>query len=132
MRSALTCLTLLAIATLAGAQSPPPAPGATVPKDGRADCGVVRSVRPIVKKETSLPADQSKPSGLVATVPLGGGKVQVGSSTKFGREAETKVTTYEVIVRYDNGRYTAVTLDDPGEWKEGDKVRVDKGKLVAR
>ena len=131
MRSVLTCLTLLAIATLAGAQSPP-IPSTTVPKDGCADCGVVRSVRPVVKKEASLPADQSKPSGLVATVPLGGGKVQVGSSTKLGREAEAKVTTYEVIVRYDNGRYTAIMLDDPGEWKEGDKVRVDKGKLVAR
>jgi hypothetical protein len=131
MRSILTGLMLLSIATLAGAQSAP-LPTTTVPKDGCADCGVVRSVRPVVKKEASLPADQAKPSGLVATVPLGGGKVQVGSSTKFGREAEAKVTTYEVIVRYDNGRYTAIMLDDPGEWKEGDKVRVDKGKLVAR
>ena len=130
MRKVLGCLLLVA-APLAGAQAPP-VPSTTVPNAGCADCGVIRSVRAVVKKEPQLPADQSKPSGLVATVPLGGGKVQVGSSTKFGRDVERTSTRYEVIVRYDNGRFTTVTLDDAGGWKEGDRVRVDKGKLVPR
>jgi len=129
MRSVLTCLLLCA--TAAWSQAPAP-PTTTVPKGGCADCGVVRSVRAVTKKEPVQPADQAKPSGLVATVPLGGGKMQVGSSTKLGRDVEHTSTTYEVIVRYDDGRFTMVMLDDPGEWKEGDKVRVDKGKLIAR
>jgi|1185.fasta_scaffold66322_2 hypothetical protein len=130
MRSVLTCL-LLAAAPLAAAQSPP-IPSTTVPNAGCADCGVIRSVRTVVKKEPLAAADQAKPSGLVATVPLGGGKMQVGSSTKLGRDVEHTSTVYELIVRYDNGRYTTMTLDDPGDWKEGDRVRVDKGKLLPR
>jgi len=136
MRSVLTCL-LLFVSCIAWAQvapdpPAPPPPNTTVPKGGCADCGVIRSVKVVTKKEPLPPADQAKPSGLVATVPLGGGKVQVGSSTKFGRDVEPTSTRYEVIVRYDDGRYTMVMLDDPGDWKEGDKVRVDKGKLIAR
>jgi hypothetical protein len=37
-----------------------------------------------------------------------------------------------VIVRYDDGRYTALRLDEPGEWRDGDKVRVDRGQLFRR
>jgi len=135
MRSVLTCLMLCALpawSQVAPNPPAPPPPATTVPKGGCADCGVIRSVRPITKKEPTPPAEQSKPSGLVATVPLGGGKVQVGSSTKLGRDVEHTSTVYEVIVRYDDGRYTMVMLDDAGEWKEGDKVRVDKGKLFER
>jgi len=136
MRSALTCL-LLTVLPAAWAQvSPdpqaPPPPNTTVPKGGCADCGVIRTITAVTKKEPVPPADQAKPSGLVATVPLGGGKVQVGSSTKLGRDVEPTSTRYEVIVRYDDGRYTMVMLDDRGEWAEGDKVRIDKGKLLPR
>lgn len=136
MRSVLTCLLLFAACGAWSQVAPdppaPPPPNTTVPKGGCADCGVIRTVRPITKKELPQPADQTKPSGLVATVPLGGGKVQVGSSTKLGRDVEHSSTVWEVIVRYDDGRYTRVVLDDPEDWKEGDKVRVDKGKLIAR
>jgi hypothetical protein len=130
MRSVLACV-LLCTVPVAWSQAPG-APTMMVPKSGCAECGVVRSVRPVVKRELEPPANQAKPSGLVATVPLGGGKVQVGSSTKLGRDAEPTTTTYEVIVRYDDGRYTMVMLDDRADWKEGDKVRVDKGKLLPR
>lgn len=135
MRRILTFLLLCALPAWSQVSPNPPAPpppATTVPKGGCADCGVIRTIQAVTKKEPALPADQAKPSGLVATVPLGGGKVQVGSSTKLGRDVERSSTIYEVIVRYDDGRYTRVVLDDPGEWKEGDKVIVDKGKLIAR
>lgn len=129
MRSVLTCLLLCALPAWSQA---PAIPTTTVPKGSCAECGVIRSVRPVTKKEPAQPADQAKPSGLVATVPLGGGKMQVGSSTKLGRDVERASTVYEVIVRYDDGRYTMVMLDEPGEWKEGDKVRIEKGRLTPR
>ena len=136
MRSVLMCLFVTVLPTAWAQVAPdppaPPPPSTTVPKGGCADCGVIRSIRPITKKEPTPPAEQAKPSGLVATVPLGGGKVQVGSSTKLGRDVEHTSTVYEVIVRYDDGRYTMVMLDEQGDWKEGDKVRVEKGKLIER
>lgn len=130
MRSVLACLFFCAIP--AAWSQAPPVPNTTIPKSGCADCGVIRSIRPVTKKEPVSPADQAKPSGLVATVPLGGGKVQVGSSTKLGRDVEHTSTVYELVVRYDDGRFTMVMLDDASEWKEGDRVRVDRGKLVRR
>jgi hypothetical protein len=93
---------------------------------------VIQSIRAITKTEPPPPTDSAKPSGLVATVPLGGGKPKVGSSTKLGRDASSKNTVWEVIVRYDDGRYTALRLDEPGEWRDGDKVRVDRGQLFRR
>src|SRR5690349_13457013 len=93
-----------ALAQVAPAPPAPPPPSTTVPKGGCAECGVIRTIRPITKKEPPQAADQAKPSGLVATVPLGGGKVQVGSSTKLGRDVEHTSTVHEVIVRYDDGR----------------------------
>jgi hypothetical protein len=128
MRTALVCLLLLAAPALAQ----PPLP--TDPSSRRPcpDCGVIRSIRSVVKSEPPPPGDAAKPSGLVATVPLKGGKVQVGPSQKLGRDVAPTSTTYEVIVRYDDGRFTALVIGDRGEWKEGDRVRVEKGRLLPR
>ena len=97
-----------------------------------AECGVIRSVQRVTKSAPPAPTEAAKPSGLVASVPLGGGKPKVGSSTRVGGDQELKFDRWEVTVRYDDGRFTLVTLDEPGPWREGDKVRVDRGKLVAR
>src|SRR5688572_2071653 len=79
---------VLLIAMPAWAQAPAPAPKplgahkAMDPQKQCPECGVVTSVR--VKKKELPPADSadSRPSGLVASVPLGGGKATVGSSSK--------------------------------------------------
>ena len=127
MRTALAGLLLLAAPVMA---QPPLVKDAPAPRCP--DCGVIRSIRSVVKSEPPPPGDATKPSGLVATVPLKGGKVQVGPSQKLGRDVAPTSTTYEVVVRYDDGRFTALVLDDRGEWKEGDKVRVEKGQLLPR
>jgi hypothetical protein len=94
------------------------------------DCGVVRSVRSVTKQlPPSAAVEETKPSGLVASIPFKGGKAQIGSSEKIGRDAPTVVATYEVVVLMDDGKYRVVILDDPPDFKEGDRVRVDKGKL---
>jgi len=85
-----------------------------------------------VVKESRVPSDATKPSGLVATVPFGGGKPQIGSSTKVGRDVVESVTTWEVVVRLDDGRFSILTLDAVDDWREGDKVRIERGKLVRR
>jgi len=132
MRFVLASLIVAALPALAQPPAPAPAPKKLPPQATCAECGVIRSVRPVVKPEPPAPGDASKPSGLVATVPLGGGKPQVGSSTKFGRDISRTMKQWEVVVRYDDGRFTALMLDEPGDWKEGDKVKIDKGKLTLR
>jgi outer membrane lipoprotein SlyB len=99
------------------------------------DCGVVRSVR-VIKRDIGSPnTTEGKPSGLVATIPLGkgGGKPQVGSSSRIGADKVVSSETWEVAVRLDDGRFRILTLDDRPDFKEGDKVRVDaQGRLQPR
>jgi len=98
------------------------------------DCGVVRSVRAISKEQREVsPVQETKPSGLVISIPAGGGKAQVGSSTVVGKDVVPTIHTWEVVVKLDDGRFRIVTLDEPTDLRENDKVRFDKnGKLVRR
>ena len=138
MKRAIALLILAAGPAFAQVTAPPPAvpmkDAATCP-----DCGIVRSIRSVQKESRPVPSDASKPSGLVATIPLGsagaksGAKPQVGSSSDLGRDAVPEVTTWEVIVRLDDGRFRVVILDEsPANLRVGDKVKVEEGKIVPR
>jgi hypothetical protein len=129
MKAWLACVVLGVLP--AGAQAP--APSMTVPAAGTlapcGDCGVVRSVNR--KEKQSRPAtDEGKPSGLVATVPLGGGKVRVGPSQKLGREAVITEKSWDVVVQLDDGKFKLVTLDRAPDLQQGDRVRVEGSQLV--
>ena len=90
------------------------------------------SVRSVTKQAAPNVQNESKPSGLVASIPLGGGgKPQVGSSSKIGRDVPDVSQSWEVIVRLDDGRYRVVVLDTQPIVDKGDRVRVDEGRLVA-
>jgi len=120
----------LAVATTAMAQ---PATPPTAAKSMCGECGVVRSVRGITKQiRPSEAQEDTKPSGFVASIPLKGGKAQVGSSEKIGKEAPTLSQTWEVIVLLDDGKFRVVTMDRQPDLREGDKVRIDKGQVVKR
>jgi hypothetical protein len=128
----------LAILLLASAPAwaQAPAPKAAVPaKSACADCGVVRSVRMMTKESAPLAANDAKPSGLVATVPLGHSdeKAKIGSSSKVGKDVVTRTDRWEVTVLLDDGRYKLVTLSEAPNLHEGDKVRIDEnGKVQLR
>jgi hypothetical protein len=109
------------------APQPPSTAAATCP-----DCGVVNSVRSIRKEAPTANAADTKPSGLVATVPLGGGKPHVGSSSKYGAEATTGTTTWEVVVRMDDGRFRVLTLGEDPKVQKADKVRIEANRVVPR
>jgi len=120
----------IAMATAAMAQ---PASPPTSAKSMCGECGVVRSVRGITKQiRPSEAQEDTKPSGFVASIPLKGGKAQVGSSEKIGKEAPTLSQTWEVIVLLDDGKFRVVTMDRQPDLREGDKVRIDKGQVVKR
>jgi hypothetical protein len=127
MRLVLAMLTFAAAAAAAQPSSPP----ASVSMCG--ECGVVRSVRGVTKQmRPSEAQEDTKPSGFVASIPLKGGKAQVGSSEKIGKEAPTLSQTWEVIVLLDDGKFRVVTLDTKPDLREGDKVRIEKGKVLRR
>jgi len=92
----------------------------------------VSSTREIKKEAPTANAADTKPSGLVATVPLGGGKPHVGSSTKYGAEASTFTKTWEVVVRMDDGRFRVLTLGEDPQVSKGDKVKIEGNRVVPR
>ena len=139
MRLVIASLLIAAMPALAQVPSPnpqssvlkKPAPAAKDLKLNCADCGEIRSVRKVTKeiKEEGLTPQQ--PGGLVASIPLGGGKAQVGSSTKVGDDSVRTTTQWEVTLRYDDGRYRLLMLDKQPDFAEGARVRVDsRGQLL--
>lgn len=131
MRTLLACLVFAAAPAAAQQPAAPPTikPGASQTPLACATCGVVRSVSP-KEKQARPAADEAKPSGLVATVPLGGGKVQVGPSQRLGKEAVITERTWDVVVQLDDGRFKLVTLDRTPDVQQGDRVRVEGNTLV--
>ena len=124
---------LLVLATSSWAQAPA-APIQTPVQGKCSECGVVRTVRAINKEERPTAADNTRPSGLVATIPFGkdAGPPQLGSSQKIGRESVKISTRWEVVVRLDDGRFQVVMMDEEPDLREGDKVRIDEGRVARR
>ena len=124
MRNFLACVMICAAPAWAQTQAPPPA----VPEKAAAtcpECGVVSSVRSVKKELPPNANTESKPSGLVATIPLKGGKAQIGSSSKIGKDVVTTSQTWEITIRLDDERLRLVTVDEDPDLREGDKVRVE-------
>jgi len=98
------------------------------------DCGVVRSVKEIRKEVGANNSDESKPSGLVASVPLGKGaeKPRVGPSQRLGSDTVASTKRWEVVVVLDDGRARIVTVNSQPDVQVGDKVRIDDGRILPR
>ena len=135
MRIVLACLLFAAVP--AWAQAPKVksvAPEkAIAPQAACATCGVVRSIKVIRKEMASQTESETGPSGLVASVPLGGGKAQIGSSTKVGTDKVTVVESWEIGVLMDGGSLRLIRSTEEPEVREGDKVRIDdRGRVKLR
>ena len=131
MRIALACLLAAAVPALAQVPEMKGVPA----KGACADCGVVRSVRPTHTETAPSPANDAKPSGLVATVPLGRTeeKARIGPSQRVGKDVVTRTDSWEVTILLDDGRVKLMRLTAQPDVREGDKVLVDKdGKIQRR
>jgi len=130
MRSWLAVLFAVAAPEIAWAQATDPNKAPAPPAAACTECGVVTSIRSVTKQAPPVVQNEGKPTGLVASIPLGGGSPQVGSSTRIGRDAPTVTQSWEVIVKLDDGRYRVVVLDAQPDVAKGDRVRVDQGRLA--
>jgi len=131
MKSWLAVLVALAATAVCPQPLPDPNKALAPPAKACTECGVITSVRSITKQAPPAVQNEAKPSGLVATIPLGGGSPHVGSSTKIGRDTPSVSQSWEVIVKLDDGRYRVVVLDSQPDYAKGDRVKVEEGKLVA-
>lgn len=106
-------------------------------------CGVIRSIREVRSQRPvavpkvfqNEPLDRGPGSevrvGAVAYLPLGQGtdKPFVGGvGTPEMRERFTE-STYEIVIRLDNGGYTSVQRRDGASFRVGDRVRVQGTQL---
>ena len=106
---------------------------AVPPRESCGECGEVRSIRSVTKQLGETPSNEVKPSGLVASVPLsGGGKATIGSSERVGKDEVKTAITWELIVRLDDGRFRIFVLDKEPDLRQGDKVRIEDGKVLRR
>jgi hypothetical protein len=97
-----------------------------------AGCGVVRSVKRLEKSPRITAQERESSAGFVAQVPIGGDKPVVGSATDAREQLKPPAVSYEVVVRLDDGRLQLVVQDDAANLREGDRVRIDRGKVVLR
>ena len=133
-RTRLAAFAVAFLPALAAAQAPVPDSPIfkTAPQAGCEGCGVVRSVKRVEKPQRITPQERESTAGFVAQVPIGGDKPVVGSSADTREQLKPPVVSWEVVVRLDDGRYQLVVQDDAGNLREGDKVRIDRGKVVPR
>lgn len=97
-----------------------------------AGCGVVSSVKRVEKAPRITAQERESTAGFVAQMPIGGEKTVVGSATDAREQNKPPVVSYEVVVRLDDGRFQLVVQDDAEGLRQGDKVRIDRGKVVPR
>jgi len=129
MKSWPACVALLVLPAWAQSPAPSVTPSAVRTAAPCPDCGVVRSVTPKEKQDRPVTAE-GKPSGLVATVPLGGGKVQVGPSQRLGGDTVVTEKSWDVVVQLDDGKFKLVSVDRRPDVDQGDRVRIEGRQLV--
>jgi len=94
-----------------------------------AECGVIYDIQGITTESPAARTMQPEgaPVGPFLNIPLTrkpGVDPEIGAygSRKWRKEFE--VTRYEVIVRFDDGRYTLIEMDDASALRIGQRVRV--------
>jgi hypothetical protein len=121
---------LVAASHLAAQQDPPPAAG----NSSCHECGVITSVRELQQEraDASTVTGRLPPVGPVFGFTFGGDAPVKGFVGAVGnQEMRDRLTeiSYEVIVRYNDGRYGVVETRYGADLRVGDRVRVDRNKI---
>lgn len=130
------------------ADAPPAQPSTPAATTTCRDCGVVRSIREIrterkaPRQDTyvssqqylqSRPFDQQPLIGPAISFSWGGGsnttQARVGAVGSPEMQQRFIEISYEITVRFDDGRYGLIEQPDPADLRVGDRVRLVKGQL---
>ena len=98
------------------------------------ECGVITSVREIQQEraDAATVTGRLPPVGPVFNFSFGGDTPSKGNVGAVGnQEMRDRLTeiSYEVIVRYNDGRYGVVETRYGADLRVGDRVRVDRNKI---
>ena len=143
-----------ALVATAAEDVPPPPPPVYTPSDTRPpsnvpcpDCGVIRSIRAVERErapDRTIQPYMSSPEylnerqysppyvGPVIGITFGAGQPTKGFVGAAGSQAMRQrllEIVYEVIVRYDDGRFGLVEVNDATGLRIGDRVKRVDGKL---
>jgi hypothetical protein len=125
-------LAMLALLGPAGAQEPPSSlPAAS---DTCTECGTIIDIQEISSERevAKLLPERAPPVGPVLSFSFGDGSPTkphvgvIGSQRMRDRLTEHH---YEVTIRFDNGSYTMMELRDVSGLSEGDRIRVQAGRI---
>ena len=121
---------LCAAGYLDAQQDPPPKGG----KESCRECGVITSVRELQteRADASTVTERLPPVGPVFGFTFGGDAPVKGFVGAVGnKEMRDRLTeiSYEVIVRYNDGRYGVVETRDGADLRIGDRVKVIQNKI---
>ncbi len=114
-----------------GAQQDPPPAGSGA---SCRECGVITSVRELQteRADASTITQRLPPVGPVFGFTFGGNAPIKGFVGAVGnQEMRDRLTeiSYEVIVRYNDGRYGVIETRDGADLRIGDRVKVDRNKI---
>jgi hypothetical protein len=125
-----------------------PAPPQRKPLTGKCEnCAVIRSIREVerTRPAPTLPGYIASPQYLDTRAysepmvgpllgysfgPGGGGRGYVGAAGSPQAQERLKQITYEVVLRFDDGRYGLYEQDDVSDLRVGEKVRVINNQVV--
>jgi hypothetical protein len=98
------------------------------------ECGVIYEIRPI-KTERQLARtleERAPPTGPFINIPLTskpGAKPQAGVIGSREMRERLEETTYEIVERFDDGRYTLIRQDDATNLQVGDRVHIHRNRV---
>lgn len=107
------------------------------------DCGVIESVREIVKEgdASGVGAVAGGVLGAVLGNQVGGGRGKSAATVLGGiggavaghqiEKSRQQKFSYEIVVRFDDGTSQVLTQETPPAWRQGDRVKMANGMLTA-
>ena len=131
-------------ADAAGTAASRPAAGA---KSGCTDCAVIRTIRPLERERATrreMPSYMTSPQyldtrrysepyvGPVLGITFGPGqetKTFVGAAGSPAMRQRILQISYEVLLRYDDGRSGLIEIEDASSFRVGDRVKVVNNQL---
>lgn len=123
---------LLTSVAVAHESSPPSGPGVD---QLCMECGVVYEIRQLAGEREAARTfqEQAPPAGPFIDIPIGRGSHNSGAQigvigSKEQRESMEEIT-YEVVIRYDDGRFTLIVVSDIADLSVGTRVHVHQNRI---
>lgn len=133
LRLMIALVSAAVFATPVPAQDTEAVPGPNAGEPCR-ECGVIYEIRSVtVEREAARTIEEQAPqTGPFISIPLGrnpNATPEVGVVGSKEMRERLQETYYEVVVRFDDDRFTLLEVSDVSGFQEGDRVRVVQNRI---